>query len=171
MYRHDFLFWYGSVLVVKQPLSISQPLWLQSVQSDGHIDCMFSNLLRLMRKKTSITHITGPFGGIPLKTSWFHSHMSSNAKSAIRLWRHPVRHKIFPGSFHVDSELLEFAELGCINEFDMFGLECSWYQINPALDMPSDGQRVRALKLLIDEGYGENIVIAHDVHTKHRLVW
>ena len=77
---------------------------------------------------------------------------------------------IFAGSFNDDNELLEFAKLGCINEFDLFGLECSWFQQNPVMDMPSDGQRVRTLKLLIDEGYGENIVIAHDVHTKHRLV-
>ena len=79
--------------------------------------------------------------------------------------------KKISGTIDVNDELLEFAKLGCINEFDLFGLECSWFQPNPSLDMPSDGQRVRALKLLIDEGYGENIVIAHDIHTKHRLVW
>ena len=78
---------------------------------------------------------------------------------------------IFEGTILIDNELLEFAKLGCINEFDMFGLECSWYQPNPALDIPNDGQRVRAVKLLLDEGYGENILIAQDIHTKHRLVW
>ena len=78
---------------------------------------------------------------------------------------------IVSGKFTDDTDLLEFAGLGCINEFDLFGWECSWVQYVPEYDMPSDGQRVHLLKLLIDEGFGENVVISHDIHLKHQLVW
>lgn len=36
--------------------------------------------------------------------------------------------------------------------------------------MPSDAQRIEKIKLLIDQGYEDKIVIAHDIHTKHRLM-
>ena len=38
------------------------------------------------------------------------------------------------------------------------------------MDMINDAQRVQKVKLLVDAGYGHRIVLAHDVHTKHRLV-
>ncbi|MEC9438188.1 MAG: aryldialkylphosphatase, partial [Chloroflexota bacterium] len=37
-------------------------------------------------------------------------------------------------------------------------------------DMPSDAQRMNIIRSMIDEGIGKNIVIAHDICTKHRLV-
>ena len=36
--------------------------------------------------------------------------------------------------------------------------------------MPSDAQRIKMVKLLIDNGYQQRIMLAHDIHTKHRLV-
>lgn len=36
--------------------------------------------------------------------------------------------------------------------------------------MPSDAQRIQRIKHLFDNGFGEKILIAHDIHTKHRLV-
>ena len=36
--------------------------------------------------------------------------------------------------------------------------------------MPSDAQRIKMVKLLIDNGYQQHIMLAHDIHTKHRLV-
>lgn len=36
--------------------------------------------------------------------------------------------------------------------------------------MPSDGQRIKMVKLLVDHGYQQRIMLAHDIHTKHRLV-
>lgn len=68
-----------------------------------------------------------------------------------------------------DEELLEFAKLGTYCQFDLFGLEVSFYQLNAATDMPSDAQRLDKVKLLIDEGYLDRITISHDIHTKHRL--
>ncbi|CAG2122593.1 unnamed protein product, partial [Medioppia subpectinata] len=69
-----------------------------------------------------------------------------------------------------DNELLEFAEIGCFSEFDLFGSECSYYELSDAFDMPNDATRIRRLKLLIDHGFGHRITISHDIHTKHRLV-
>ena len=36
--------------------------------------------------------------------------------------------------------------------------------------MPSDAQRLAFLRCLLDNGYGSKVLIAHDIHTKHRLV-
>ncbi|RWS17543.1 phosphotriesterase-related protein-like protein [Dinothrombium tinctorium] len=69
-----------------------------------------------------------------------------------------------------DEELLEFAKLGCFCEFDLFGIETSYYELSDSIDMPSDAQRINRLKRLIDEGYDKKIVISHDIHTKHRLM-
>ncbi|XP_056375145.1 phosphotriesterase-related protein isoform X2 [Hyla sarda] len=66
--------------------------------------------------------------------------------------------------------LLEFAALGSYLEYDLFGTEMLNYQFNMKVDMPSDNDRIRALRFLISEGYEERIVISHDIHTKNRLV-
>ena len=36
--------------------------------------------------------------------------------------------------------------------------------------MPSDAQRIQKVKLLADNGYADRVVVAHDMHLKHRLV-
>lgn len=69
-----------------------------------------------------------------------------------------------------DEKLLDFSEIGCYCQMDLFGNEVSWYQLNPSADMPSDAQRVDRLKLLADQGKLERILVSHDIHTKHRLV-
>ncbi|XP_054155733.1 phosphotriesterase-related protein-like [Oppia nitens] len=69
-----------------------------------------------------------------------------------------------------DEQLLEFANIGCYLEFDLFGNECSYYELSDTFDMPNDTQRIRQLKLLIDEGLGQRITISHDIHTRHRLM-
>lgn len=67
-------------------------------------------------------------------------------------------------------ELCEFAKLGTFLEFDMFGIECSHYQLHAATDMLSDAQRIQLLKGLVREGFEDRIVIAHDIYAKHRLM-
>jgi phosphotriesterase-related protein len=69
-----------------------------------------------------------------------------------------------------DEKLLEFSQIGCFCQMDLFGTEVSWYQLNPSSDMPSDAQRVDRLKTIMDEGKLERILVSHDIHTKHRLV-
>uniref|UniRef100_A0A8D0GES2 N-acetyltaurine hydrolase n=1 Tax=Sphenodon punctatus TaxID=8508 RepID=A0A8D0GES2_SPHPU len=69
-----------------------------------------------------------------------------------------------------EKKLLEFAKLGCFLEYDLFGTEFIHYHFRPDIDMPSDNERVLRIRMLIDEGYEDRIVIAHDVHTKNRLM-
>ena len=76
---------------------------------------------------------------------------------------------------HLDRTLFDFdglarlAESGCYMEYDLFGNESSFYPLAD-IDMPSDAQRMDAIKRLADEGYTERLVISHDICTKHRLV-
>ncbi len=76
---------------------------------------------------------------------------------------------------HLDRTVFEFdtlraiAESGCYLEWDLFGNEGSYYpQAN--LDMPSDALRLGFIRRIIDAGYGDRVVIGHDIFTKHRLV-
>jgi len=44
------------------------------------------------------------------------------------------------------------------------------FQFSTTRDMPSDAERIQKVKLLIDAGYTNRVLMAHDIHTKHRLV-
>lgn len=74
------------------------------------------------------------------------------------------------GTFDQRQQLLDFAELGCFCQLDLFGTECSWYQLNPELDMPSDAERVKMFSWMRDEGRVKQLLGSHDIHTRHRLV-
>lgn len=76
----------------------------------------------------------------------------------------------FKGTLTSTDKLLEFAKLGCYCQFDLFGIECSLYQLHPSCDMPSDAQRLDKICQLIDDGRENEVLISHDIHTKHRLV-
>ena len=65
--------------------------------------------------------------------------------------------------------LLEIARLGPYLEFDLFGLETSYYPWPGVGEGLSDAQRLRLVRGLIDAGYGERVLLAHDICTKHRL--
>jgi phosphotriesterase-related protein len=65
--------------------------------------------------------------------------------------------------------LLELAATGIYLEYDLFGLETSYYPYNPAFDMPNDAGRVRQILLLIEHGYLEQILMSHDIAYKHCL--
>ena len=46
----------------------------------------------------------------------------------------------------------------------------SYFQIEPKIDYPSDAQRIQwILHLLDNEEKGDRVLVAHDIHTKHRL--
>ena len=77
---------------------------------------------------------------------------------------------------HLDRTIADFdtlrslAETGCYLEWDLFGNESSHYPL-ANMDMPSDGQRMDVIKRVVDElGYGDRIVMAHDICTRHRLI-
>ena len=42
--------------------------------------------------------------------------------------------------------------------------------MNVDIDMPSDAQRIQWVKFLVEQGFGDRVLIAQDLHTKHRLV-
>ncbi|XP_014288348.1 phosphotriesterase-related protein [Halyomorpha halys] len=67
-------------------------------------------------------------------------------------------------------DLIDFSDLGSYCQFDLFGTEVSFYQLSPETDMPSDGQRLDRIKVLLEAGKVEQILVSHDIHTRHRLV-
>ena len=66
-------------------------------------------------------------------------------------------------------DVLEFAGRGSYLEYDLFGVESSYYPLGD-IDMPSDAQRLDFIRRLIDAGCQDRIVVGHDVFSKHRLV-
>lgn len=68
-------------------------------------------------------------------------------------------------------DLSEFADdAKCYCQFDLFGSECSFYQLSPSVDMFSDAQRIDRVKHLRDEQRLDRVLLSHDIHTKHRLI-
>ena len=65
--------------------------------------------------------------------------------------------------------LLELAATGVRLEYDLFGLETSYYPYNPAFDMPNDGERLRQILFLIERGHLGQILMSHDIAYKHCL--
>jgi len=65
--------------------------------------------------------------------------------------------------------LRELAESGCYLEYDLFGNESSYYPPNPDVDMPSDAQRMDVILWHFEQGFERQILLSHDVATKHRL--
>lgn len=74
------------------------------------------------------------------------------------------------GTLPKAEDLLEFAKLNCYCQHDLFGIECSFYQLHAPTDMPSDAQRIDRIALLKDDGRLDKILMSHDIHTKHRVV-
>lgn len=65
--------------------------------------------------------------------------------------------------------LTDLAATGVYLEYDLFGLETSYYPYNPAFDMPNDGERMRQILGLIERGHLDQILMSHDIAYKHCL--
>ena len=65
--------------------------------------------------------------------------------------------------------LRELAATGIYIEYDTFGLESPFPPHAPDTYMPSDYQRIEQLIGLVEDGYLERVLLAHDNCTKHRL--
>lgn len=65
--------------------------------------------------------------------------------------------------------LKELANRGCYLEYDLFGNESSYYPPNPDVDMPSDAQRMDTILWHFEHGFEDQVLLSHDVATKHRL--
>lgn len=67
-----------------------------------------------------------------------------------------------------DARMLKLASTGCVLEFDLFGMEQSYYT-HSDIDMPNDAVRLRLMRTLIDKGHLQQIVISHDICHRTRL--
>ena len=65
--------------------------------------------------------------------------------------------------------LTDLAATGVYLEYDLFGLETSYYPYNPTFDMPNDGERMRQILGLIERGHLDQILMSHDIAYKHCL--
>lgn len=74
------------------------------------------------------------------------------------------------GTIFSQEKLRVLAETGIYCEMDLFGIDVPYYQFSEKVNMPNDGTRINNIKYLIDEGFREQVLIAHDCHTLHRLV-
>ncbi|XP_070556112.1 N-acetyltaurine hydrolase-like [Ptychodera flava] len=72
--------------------------------------------------------------------------------------------------FFKPEDYLEFAEFGTYLELDFFGIETSNWDYTSGIDFINDAQRIQLVKKITEEGLSDRVVIAHDVHTRHRLM-
>jgi len=65
--------------------------------------------------------------------------------------------------------LYDLAATGVWLEYDLFGLENSYYPYNPDFDMPNDGGRMAQILALIARGHRDQILMSHDIAYKSSL--
>jgi hypothetical protein len=103
--------------------------------------------------------------------SWRREDQPFEVIEIIKAARHPVDRVIMS---HIDraifdgSTLLRLADTGCVIEFDLFGWENSSYPWNN-IDMLNDATRFHWVRLLIDHGHLERILISHGICTRTRF--
>src|SRR5258706_10276023 len=66
--------------------------------------------------------------------------------------------------------VVDLAQTGIWLEYDLFGLENSFYPYNPSFDMPNDGGRMAHVLALIEAGHRDQILLSHDIAYKTSLV-
>jgi phosphotriesterase-related protein len=69
--------------------------------------------------------------------------------------------------FCVD-DFIKLAQTGCYLEFDLFGLESSYYPWSP-VDMPNDATRTDYIIALCSREFGDQVLMSHDIDMKVRL--
>lgn len=67
------------------------------------------------------------------------------------------------------SDYLEVAKTGCYLEFDLFGLESSYYPMAD-IDMPNDAMRVNMIAALAAAGHLNQVLVSLDIDTRARLI-
>ncbi|HYB41982.1 MAG TPA: aryldialkylphosphatase [Candidatus Methylomirabilis sp.] len=66
--------------------------------------------------------------------------------------------------------VIDLASTGMWLEYDLFGMENSYYPYHPSFDMPNDGGRMAHVLALIEAGQGGRILLSHDIAYKTSLV-
>ena len=67
------------------------------------------------------------------------------------------------------SAVIDLAQTGIWLEYDLFGLENSYYPYNPSFDMPNDGGRMAHVLALAERGHAAQLLLSHDIAYKHCL--
>ena len=67
------------------------------------------------------------------------------------------------------ARLRAIADTGCYLEYDLFGLEVSHYPMSD-FEIPSDAERMRQILWLVEQGHASQVLLAHDICFKVRLV-
>lgn len=65
--------------------------------------------------------------------------------------------------------LKSLAQTGCFLEYDIFSWEDTGPFVDRVINMPNDGGRLSKITFLIDEGFEDQIVIAHDICRKWHM--
>src|SRR5437870_1541210 len=68
-----------------------------------------------------------------------------------------------------ERHLFDLAATGVYLEYDLFGMENSYYPYNPDFDMPNDGGRMTQILKLIARGHQDQILMSHDIAYKSSL--
>lgn len=69
---------------------------------------------------------------------------------------------------------LDLLDSGVVLEYDVFGME-GYYPWEAAVaehtmpEMPNDTGRIREIKDLIERGFGDQVVVSHDIHMKYQM--
>ena len=66
--------------------------------------------------------------------------------------------------------VIDLAQTGIWLEYDLFGMENSYYPYNPSFDMPNDGGRMAHVLALIEAGHRDQLLLSHDIAYKTSLV-
>jgi phosphotriesterase-related protein len=66
--------------------------------------------------------------------------------------------------------VIDLARTGIWLEYDLFGLENSYYPYQPSFDMPNDGGRMAHVLALIEAGFQDQLLLSHDIAYKTSLV-
>jgi phosphotriesterase-related protein len=64
--------------------------------------------------------------------------------------------------------VLSIADSGVYLEFDLFGQESSHIRYGD-VELPSDMQRLRLIAELVERGFGDRVLVSHDIALKHHL--
>src|SRR5258705_1256058 len=65
--------------------------------------------------------------------------------------------------------VIDLAQTGIWLEYDLFGMENSFYPYNPSFDMPNDGGRLAHVLALVAAGHPAQILLSHDIAYKTSL--
>lgn len=68
-----------------------------------------------------------------------------------------------------EDRMFRLADTGCVLEFDLFGMETTYYKWAEEVDLPNDGARLKWLRKLIDRGHLGQILISQDICYRSRL--